>query len=193
MDSKAEAKSNDELNDAIHEAKKLTPEERIKKLKEIAITRKEELKRMEKMILETESELEGEEKKKSMPVPEQKEVDINKLFSRDSDLEHQVAKEQPKKIEGEIHAENYKLDFARQLSESPAENLYKMTGTIYQGFQASGYVSPDQMNVLAATLAATEVKLNAIESGDYLASKDVSSKLVFTQSVIRMLQDKYRG
>ena len=63
--------------------KKLSPEERIKKLKEIEEKNKEEIKKAQKLMKESEVEIEEEQKsKRNIPIPQLRSVDVTTLFGK---------------------------------------------------------------------------------------------------------------
>lgn len=78
------------------ELEKLTPAERIKKLRKIEEENKKEIEEAEKLIQRTETEIEREQLAESVKVPETKPVDIGKLFEEEKgSLEATVRHEAP--------------------------------------------------------------------------------------------------
>ena len=68
----------------IDELKKLSPEERIKRLKELESAKRKELDEAEKLMKESVGEMEkAEEIRQKMPVPQMKAVDIDSLFTQE--------------------------------------------------------------------------------------------------------------
>jgi hypothetical protein len=65
----------------LDELKKLSPKDKLVKLKEIEKKNKEEIELARKMMDESEREVEIEEEFKRVPIPEAKAVDIDQLFS----------------------------------------------------------------------------------------------------------------
>ncbi|MBR9699598.1 hypothetical protein GOV09_04035 [Candidatus Woesearchaeota archaeon] len=78
------------------EFKKLAPEERIKKLKEIEEQRKKDLEETEDLIKKTEAEIERTKDIPDMEVPLLEPVDISKKFEAEDNLEGTVSKEPSK-------------------------------------------------------------------------------------------------
>ncbi|MBW2989984.1 hypothetical protein KY358_06745 [Candidatus Woesearchaeota archaeon] len=74
------------------ELKKLTPSERIKRLKKIEEESKKEIEEAEKLIHETESQIEKDNIAESVKVPETGPVDISRLFKEEEGLESAVKK-----------------------------------------------------------------------------------------------------
>lgn len=64
----------------IEELKKLRPEERIRRLKELEKKRREEIEKAEEMIRSSQHELRVEEELRDIPIPQVKAVNIEQLF-----------------------------------------------------------------------------------------------------------------
>lgn len=78
------------------ELEKLTPAERIKKLRKIEQENKKEIEEAEKLIQRTETEIEREKLTESIKVPETRSIDIGKLFEEEKEsLEATVRQEAP--------------------------------------------------------------------------------------------------
>ncbi len=71
------------MDTELDDIKKLRPDERIKKLKELERKRKEEIEKAEDMIRSSEHELRVEEELRDIPIPQVKAVDIDQLFGAD--------------------------------------------------------------------------------------------------------------
>lgn len=184
----------DETKDAIEKLKKLDPEERIEKLKEMRKSELKKLKKTEELLKLSEAELEELERaKKRMPIPELKEIDISKLFKKEEGLEAQVV-EQRTRLTGEQEAAQieYQANIAKQLSEAPSENIYKTMESVYQEFQSTGYVSPEQMQVVQSAMVEAQQRMDSIRSGDYLDTKK-ASQLVASMNIGKFLKDKYKA
>ncbi len=69
--------------DDIEKFKRLSPEERIRKLRELTQKDEEEIKKAQDIIKESESEIEEIEKeKRQIPIPQMRSVDVSTLFGR---------------------------------------------------------------------------------------------------------------
>ena len=77
------------------ELKKLSPEERIKRLKELEEEGKKEIKEAEDLIKRTEAEIEHNKNIPDIEVPEIERVDISKMFEAPEGLETTIKKEAP--------------------------------------------------------------------------------------------------
>lgn len=185
----------DETNDAIEEIRKLKPEERISKLRQMKKDELGKLKKAEDLLKTSKAELEEIERaKKRMPIPELKEVDITKLFGKGDGLEGHVSEERARQAAEQESAQvKYQSNLAQQFTEAPSKDIYQLVEGIYRGFQSTGYITSDQMEVMNAALFATQKKMDSIKSGDYLASKEASQSLVASINIAKFLQDKYKA
>ncbi len=73
-----EADERDKAPVTVQDLKKLTPQERIKRLKDLEEARKKEIEEAEQLISESEKELEDEERKR-IPIPEAKATELSTL------------------------------------------------------------------------------------------------------------------
>lgn len=67
----------------LDDIKKLPPEERLKKLKELEESRKKEIEEARKLAAESEHEIALEEIKRDIPIPQLTSVDVDMLFSQE--------------------------------------------------------------------------------------------------------------
>jgi hypothetical protein len=96
----------------IEEIKKLPPKERLKRLKDLEARRKNEEDEAKKIMEESLKEIKLDEMLQEIEVPEQEQVDVEKLFHQvEEDIEDQVKTEKIKieEIQGE--------DYARRIQE----------------------------------------------------------------------------
>jgi len=77
------------------ELEKLTPAERIKRLKKLGEENRKEIHEAERLIKETETQIEREGIAESIKIPETKPVDIESLFREKESLESTVKEEAP--------------------------------------------------------------------------------------------------
>lgn len=121
------------VDEVEEELKKLSPEERIARLKDIQKKREEEIKKAQEMIKKSEAEIEEETKsKRQMPIPQLKSVDVSSLFGKgtleeemfatkqfktvrrrkegkEEQLEKKITPEQEEALESKIRAERERL------------------------------------------------------------------------------------
>ncbi len=101
------------------ELEKLTPAERIKRLKKIEEENKKEIEEAEKLIKQTQIDIERESIAESVKIPETKPIDIGSLFREEPSLETTVKEEAPKE-----EAEEGKLYQLAQAYEEARDMLY---------------------------------------------------------------------
>jgi hypothetical protein len=199
----------------LDELKKLSPEERIKRLKELQEQDKKEIEEAQKLIKESEEQAEAEEElKRKIPVPQLKSVDIESLFTpeekelfktkrylegkkqekaeepKEKPLEQTVFEEAPKKIPDEILETK---QYGMELSKSPASALRERAENIYQQFKQTGEITYDQKKELDAIGYAEAYKMQDIQAGGYDADRRAAEDMVVTQKIKNWLQDKYKG
>lgn len=194
----------------IDELKKLSVEERIKKLKEIEQKNKDEIKKAQEMLKQSEFELEEKEKEKeSTPIPQMKATDIGELFTEEEKQLFKTKRFDEKKVtkkealEETVFSEGKKLkpeqieqiqqQYRIQLSREPVDELYNKMKNIYQNIQASGAVSPEQVNQINNIEYAIDKKKEDIEKGEYNPSEYIANRLVAVQQIGEDLKKKYRG
>jgi hypothetical protein len=107
------------MADELDEIRKLSPEERIKKIGELEKKRSKEKQGMEELLKESISTIKNEETIKNIKVPEQKKVNVSELFSGGEESQESLEK----KAEDERSREKasgvvYKIDIKE------AENMY---------------------------------------------------------------------
>jgi hypothetical protein len=103
------------------ELEKLTPAERIKRLKKLEEENKKEIQEAEKIIKQTETQIEREGIAESVKVPETKPVDIESLFKEEESLETTVREEAPATGEAKEESQLYQL---AQAYEEARDMLY---------------------------------------------------------------------
>lgn len=91
-----------------NELQKMTPSERIKRLKELEEENKQEIEEAEDLIQKTEADITREKISESVKVPETKPVDIESLFKGEPGLETTVREEAPAR-EAEAEGPLYQL------------------------------------------------------------------------------------
>ena len=200
----------------LEKLKKLSPEERIKKLKELQEEDKREIEEAQKLIHESEEQAEHEaELTRKIPVPQLKSVDIESLFTseekelfkikryagekkpaeekkkpEEKPLELTVAEEAPRMLPEEIiESRQYGLE----LSRKPASILRERAENIYQEVKKTGEITYQQKKELDAIGYAEAYKMQEIQEGGYEADRRTAEDMVVTQKIKNWLQDKYRG
>jgi len=210
------------MSKEIDDLKKLSPDERINRLREIAKRDRDEIKEAQNLIKESETELEeGERSKKQIPIPQIKSVDVGSLFGKgtqeaqifktkrfegsekEGEIEEAVEEVSPKgdQLEQAVSAERPSLaakveaekQYLTQLSRQPAETLYNRMKNIYGQVQESGYVSPAVMQEAVNISYAMQEKNADIKEGGYAAGEKVQNEIMASGSMLKMLKDRYKG
>ena len=203
--------------DNVDELKKLFPQERIKKLKELQKKDRDEIEKAQRLILESEEEAEREEQIKKIPIPQVKAVDIDSLFSsEEKELfkakrfvevrkpeEERPARARPEErpleevaAEAEVlklEEEKAHVQYLTQLSQQPAEQIHSRMKEIYSEIKDQGYISPKQMEEINNLSYANVRKLDDIRSGRYSPSQEAAHEMVITQKMKNMLQSMYKA
>jgi hypothetical protein len=197
----------------IDDIKKLPPEERLKKLRELEENRKKEIAEAQKMMKLSEDELKQmEQLKEKVPIPqlesaedadmseeeksmfrmqrfkgkgESKEIDEEKAKKGEEEsLEETVARE---KVQ---HAPK-QVDYGQAIQEAsmrPAHEFYQEMAQISSAAQERGYVSREEMSRVAYIDAATELK----EGSDYSPGDKTMKEMSLVHEMKSKLQDMYK-
>lgn len=183
--------------ETIDEIMRLSPAERIRRLKELEEQKKKEIEEAEDLIKESMSEMRRDEIIRDMPPPKMRGVDITKLWDEEKPsekkleerwLEESVAEERPKVSEEDIR------QYGIELSKAPTEDIYGKVKDIYQSVQGKGYVSPQQRDELESISYALQRKEEDIHEGKYKGiSSEVSNMLVITQDIAAKMKSLYTG
>jgi hypothetical protein len=205
------------MAEKLDDIKKLSPAERIKRLKEFQEENKKEIEDAQKLIKSSEEEEEIEKELEKIPIPQIRSVDIDALFSPEekeifkekrfvSETAREVQKEKPSpKKESPLESiaeaaprlaqeqEKVNIDYINQLSQRPAAELKERVAEIYSVVKDTGYLNQDQQKDLHNIDYATRKKLEDIEAGKYTdVTRDVAKEMIMTEKMKNLLQDKYR-
>ena len=206
------------MPDEVDDLKKLTPEERIKKLKELEKKRKDEIERAQKLIKQSEEELEDDEnQKRDIPVPQLKSIDIESLFTDEekklfatkrfiepkSKIDTGDAKEEKreKRLEEEIRetpaARHAVMEAEKQyllkLSELPQRDLYREVKDIYKDVTQQGELTAEQKDKIYNIRDAMQIKRDAVQEGEYNLTEAVARQMDITYGMIKKMKDRYKG
>ncbi len=202
--------------------KKLNPEDRVKKLKEIADKKKKEIEEAQKEIREAEGEMsEKRKEKEKVPIPEVAKEEVDGL----SETAQAILKEQrgiskksaaeEKKSDEEKSSKGQKndskelsledtvaqekvsrfaanVDYSQQLSQKPMANLYQEMTTIYKAVEDKGYINPAEQQRVQYLTSAVEKKLEAVEAGNYSLNEEVARAALLTQQLGGSLSSMYK-
>jgi len=188
----------------VKDLKKLPPEERIRKLKELAENDKKEIEEAQKLIRD--SEIEEEEKKKllrKIPIPQMKAVDIESLFSEtekqafETVRQVQRKKEEPKmkdmaseeekksmdsleetvKVEQPRFSEEEFQENKQYLHALGTEKLHNKREEIYASIDQRGYSDSRQQMEIYNIHKEEEERLKDANEGNYNTSRKLKELL----------------
>ncbi len=201
----------------IEEIKKLSPEERIKRLKKLEEEKRKEIEEAQKLLKESAVELEREEKiKKEIPIPQVKAVDVGELFTQE---EKQIfatkryeesklsrAEEAPeeapaaageKTLEEEVwkaqpELTREQLEEQRQYGEKLAfeqpDRLYEMARGAYDEFKETGQVDQGKMYALGVAIGRKD---ETSPAGEYKApTEEAQEQFGSVKSIIKYLRGR---
>jgi len=203
----------------LKDMKNLSPEERIRRLKELAEKDEEEIKEAHELIRESQVELEEQDKtKRQIPIPQLRSIDVSSLFgkgtqedhmyrlkhfketrrdteeeeisAKEVELEEAVARETPSQAAREEAA---RQQYMQQLSMAPARQLTKRMMSIYEQAIDKGYVSKDEMQEIYTISYALDEKKSDIKVGHYAADQKVKEEILISGNIMKALRDRYKG
>ena len=203
----------------INDLKNLPPEERIKRLKQIAEEDKKEIEEAQKLLTSSEDEAQEEyDKYQNIPVPQMRAIDIGSLFSpeekqmfamkRPGEVQRLASQEdkeqkpqQGKPLEQTLEEEA--SQFRRQEVEqqqqyihhlataTTASDLYHGIADIGKQAHEQGYLSSDQQRQLASFYQAAREKEEAFQQGSYAANSTTAKQIEHTLDLFHELKKNY--
>jgi len=170
----------------IEEIKKLSPKERIEKLKELEEKRKKEIEEAEELIKKSVDEIQKEQE-----IIEQGEVShaddggVKKLTDEEY-LESKVGKEELKFSKEEIEQHT---QYSVGLSKEPVSELYDKVKDIYQTVKQTGQMTSEQQNAVNDFNYAVQYKSEDIHKGAYeIKSEAVSNIISASKQIINYMR-----
>ena len=201
----------------LKDIKKLSPEERIKKLKKIEKENKKEIDEAEKIIKDSIREINVKEEIRDLPIPQIKAIDIESLFAPEEKevfaakrykdlrarhveeetaeipLEETVEKEKPEITKEELAAHTQYQILANELRREPTENVVQELENIYQQARDGGRVTGEQMRMAYAADVVARERQRDIERGTYgRIDEEISNQLDIARQIFKSIQDKYK-
>ena len=202
----------------LKEIKKLSPEERIKRLKKIEEENKKEINEAEKLIKDSIREINIQEEIKDLPIPQIKAVDIESLFSPEEKevfatkryenarqshveeetaeipLEETVEQEKPEITKEELAAHIQYQVLANELRKERTENVVQRVENIYNQIKETGEITREQINEAYAAESVARQRQEEIGRGTYgrTMSEKVSDQLGITVGITNWIRNKYR-
>lgn len=203
--------------DTLKELKKLSPKERLEKIKELQKKDREEIEKAQKLLHETEEEIGRQDELEKIPIPQLKSIDIAALFSPEEKelfkakrfITETKKEEEPEKIRSreektelekiaaeapilKQEEEAAQAQYLNQLSQKPVEDIYNKVKDIYNQVKESGEVTPEQMNELNNISYANKRKMEDIEAGKYTdVTQEAAREMVLTEKMKNWLQNSY--
>jgi len=202
----------------LKEIKKLSPEERIKRLKKIEEENKKEINEAEKIIKDSIREINVKEEIKGLPIPQIKAVDIESLFSPEEKevfaakryknirqrhieeettevpLEETVEQERPEITREELAEHIQYQVLANELRGEPTENVMQRVEGIYNQIKETGEVTRVQINEAYAAESVARQRQEEIGRGTYgrTMSEKLSDQLGITVGITNWIRERYR-
>ncbi len=200
--------------------KKLPPEERIKKLKELEAQRRKEIEDAQKEIRESEKELTEKQKvKDKIPIPQVAKLDLRDATQEEKEIlrtHRGLKKEEPEEVEEKIDRAEKKgnkdkvldlefiarervelppqlmqSEYTLKLSQRPIRDLYAEMTQISKEVEDKGYVNAEEQRRVQYLSSAVERKLDDIETGKYSFSADVAAAASLVQQMGLKLRENY--
>ncbi len=172
--------------------KKLSPEERIKKLKEIREKNLKEIEEAEKIIEESIKEIKIKQDIREIPMPSLEEINIQSLFTAGS-LEQKVDEESPqppKKEEEDFQAAYHTM--ASEFSRQPTGYVAQAMENLYNTVVETGYVTPGQAAEARAAYAVARQRERQISRGAYEnISRQVAGQIVLAKNISKSIMEFY--
>ena len=169
------------MPDEMKDIKKLSPEERIKKLKELEEKSKKEIAEAQKLIKQSEGEIEQENKfKDKVPIPQLIAEEERTLESQEAKEMFESQREISKSGAGKVETKKKEVSLEEQLrkehienlAQKPAEQLKEMMADIYKrAGEQGGYMNKDQQEEVYSINRAEQGKIYAMKSGEYPADQ----------------------
>jgi hypothetical protein len=192
------------MADEMDELKKLSPEERLAKLKEIEEKSKKEIAEAQKLIQESEGEI--EEKKKfedKVPIPQliaHGDVSLEAKEEKEmfeSQREKTGAKEDTPELKEKSLEDQLRSEHIEGLSQKPSDELKDMMQDIYKrAGEQGGYMTNEQKGEVYNIAKAEGEKIYAMQEGNYPAEQignaleNISATFAMTKRLRSMYEAK---
>lgn len=172
----------------VEELKRLSPKERLERLKKLEEKRNKEKEEAEGLIQESIKELQIQEEMEQVEVPAQKKVDVDKLFESEQDesLEETVSKEVPDIDPEELMQRQYNISISDLTSDETYDNLKK-----WQQEAQQGGLSEQYKNTVNEVYKEVNAAISAMEraGGQYQTGSDKTwDRLMAERNVLRKIR-----
>lgn len=177
------------MADELEEIKKLPPQERITKLKELEEKRKKEIEKAKELVKESIEEITREEEEKFIEEEVIKEEE-ERAAKKAAKLEETVEQEAPKLTKEQEKAHR---DYIQHLvKEATTRDIYSMVKSLAEEVQEAGYLSMQKMHELSDLERVQQYKQKDIESGKYkVSSEEITDLLSATKNLLNTLRERY--
>ncbi|MDD5086516.1 MAG: hypothetical protein PHV16_02060 [Candidatus Nanoarchaeia archaeon] len=181
------------MGDEIDKTKNLSPEERIKKLKEIQEKSKKELNETENLINQSIEEIQISQETKNIPIPENREVNIEKLFVPES-IDDVIQKEKPEVSEEQLKQQADYSMLTRELRRQSTENVVNRVEDLYNQVRQTGSVTREQLNEAYAAQAVARERQDEIGRGTYVGTigEKIADQLNMAMGIANWIKNMYR-
>ncbi|MBU0470971.1 MAG: hypothetical protein KKA62_06055 [Nanoarchaeota archaeon] len=204
---------------AEEELKNLSPEEKLRKLKELEKKKKEEIAEAEKQVREAEEDIKDKQKfKEKVPIEEFAKEDLEGLSAEGKEilkqkgLKEKISKneEAGKRNQLDIIQKEYDLEsltrkealeispevmaspYTTQLSKEPMGNIYEEMKDITKTVDEKGYINAEEKRRVEYLTSAVEKKIWAEEAGSYSFSEDLALAASITKQLGENLMSTYK-
>jgi hypothetical protein len=171
-----------------NDIKKLPPEERIKRLKELEEKNKKEIDEAGRLIKESEGQIAEEKRiKEQMPIPQLRAVDISSLFGGEEKqlfaAKHFTSEKKDEPLESAIEKEERRLEQMNAeekkefFHELPTQDLYAIRQEIYAA-QETGRINREMETSLYNIRREFDERREAVEEGTYKPASDVVREIL---------------
>ncbi|MFC1801522.1 hypothetical protein ACFLZB_03580 [Nanoarchaeota archaeon] len=192
------------MADEMDDLKKLSPEERLAKLKEIEEKSKKEIAEAQKLIQESEGEI--EEKKKfedKVPIPQliaHENISLEAKEEKemfDSQRQKGKGKEDVSELKEKSLEDQLRSEHIEELSRRPADELKERMADIYKrAGEQDGYMTSEQKGEVYNIAKAEGEKIYAMQEGNYPAEQignaleNISATFAMTKRLRSMYEAK---
>jgi len=180
----------------IEDIKKLSPDEQVKKLKELIEKRNKEIEERNKEIEEAHKLSDKAKKDESdqlimdkVKVPDIDEVDIADLFKPEEENLESVAQQAPKQEE-----ELEEVKPAYTLTPvAPTQDLYANVVSLYNQVREQGMITPEMAEQAGNIQYAIDKKQEDMTAGNYSASENIEKQANMAKTIADKILTLYTG
>ncbi len=181
------------MGEELDKIKNLSPEERIKKLKEIQEKSKKEMNDAEKLIKQSIDEIRIRQETKNVFIPENREVNIEKLFVPES-IDEVIQQEKPEVSEDKLTQQADYSVLTQELRRQSTENVVNRVEDLYNQVRQTGRVTRQQLNEAYAAQAVAIERQNEIGKGNYVGTmgEKVADQLSTAMGIANWIKNMYK-